>query len=218
MASFPLINHHCDPSFSNSAVVVEPSPTPVSTPNSLVVEPSFTPSSADISSLPLNKSNKRSSVTPFFDTSGSPSSKSVNRWSSSEVRMLIEQVGKHQHSLQQVKDPREKGRIWNRIISIIQNSDLASSALKNHTKASIQQKGDSLLQKYRDIKDRIISTGEEAVQNDWEFFNDMDKYLSKDPSITASVTSDSISGIKHKEKDTIEIQEEEAVFNEILIK
>ncbi|CAI2200704.1 17862_t:CDS:2, partial [Funneliformis geosporum] len=160
---------------------VEPSPTPVSTPNSLVVEPSFTPSSADISSLPLNKSNKRSSVTPFFDTSGSPSSKSVNRWSSSEVRMLIEQVGKHQHSLQQVKDPREKGRIWNRIISIIQNSDLASSALKNHTKASIQQKGDSLLQKYRDIKDRIISTGEEAVQNDWEFFNDMDKYLSKDP-------------------------------------
>ncbi|CAI2201085.1 12203_t:CDS:2, partial [Funneliformis geosporum] len=116
---------------------VEPSPTPVSTPNSLVVEPSLTPSSADISSLPLNKSNKRSSVTPSFDTSGPPS------------------------------NPREKGQIWDRIISIIQNSDLASSALKNRTKASIQQKWDSLLQKYRDIKDRITSTGEEAVQNDW---------------------------------------------------
>jgi hypothetical protein len=85
---------------------------------------------------------------------------------------------------------------------------MASSALKERTKASIQQKWDSLLQKYRDIKDRIASTGEEAIQNDWEFFSDMDKYLRKDPSVAAPVTSDSIYGIKHKE-DTIENHKEE---------
>jgi hypothetical protein len=43
-----------------------------------------------------------------------------------------------------------------------------------------------------------MSTGEEAVQNDWEFYKDMDEYLKDDPSITAPVTSDSIHGVKHK--------------------
>jgi len=38
-------------------------------------------------------------------------------------------------------------------------------ALKERTKASIQQKWDALFQKYRDIKDKIESTGEEAIQN-----------------------------------------------------
>jgi hypothetical protein len=222
----PLINY--DPSLYDSdvdAIAAEPSPTLASTPNSLgstfintsslspngtinqwtsITEPSFTSFSTDTINPPSNKSNQRSSVVePSFTPSSS------NRWSSSEIRILIEQAGKHQQALQQVKDPREKGRIWDKIISIIQNSNIASSALKKRTKASIQQKWDSLLQKYRNIKDRIASTGEGAIQNEWEYFNDMDKYLRNDPSIIAPVTSDSISGIKHKEQDTIENQEEE---------
>ncbi|GES95438.1 hypothetical protein GLOIN_2v1486595 [Rhizophagus clarus] len=93
---------------------------------------------------------------------------------------------------------KEKGRIWDKIISTIQNSDMASSSLKERTKASIQQKWDSLLQKYRDIKDKISRTGEEPIQNEWEFFRDMDEYLKEDPSITAPITVDSIHGVKHK--------------------
>ena len=62
----------------------------------------------------------------------------------------------------------------------------------------VQQKRDSLLQKYHDIKDKIARTGEGAVQNNWEFFNDMDEYLKEDSSVTAPVTCDSIHGIKHK--------------------
>ena len=31
-----------------------------------------------------------------------------------------------------------------------------------------------------------MSTGEETIQNDWEFFSDMDKYLKEDPSIAAA--------------------------------
>jgi hypothetical protein len=54
--------------------------------------------------------------------------------------MLIEEVGK-----------QWQGQIWDRIIT---TSDFASSALKERTKASIQQKRDALLQKYRDIKDK----------------------------------------------------------------
>jgi hypothetical protein len=79
--------------------------------------------------------------------------------------MLIEEVGKQWQALQKVKDAREKGRIQDRIIINIQTSDAASSALKERTKASIQQKWDALLQKYRDIKDKIESTGEEAIGN-----------------------------------------------------
>jgi transcriptional regulator len=93
--------------------------------------------------------------------------------------MLIEEVGKQWQALQKVKDARKKGRIQDRIITNIQTSDAASSALKERTKASIQQKWDALLQKYRDIKDKIESTGEEAIQNDWEFFKDMDNFLRK---------------------------------------
>ena len=110
--------------------------------------------------------------------------------------MLIEEVGRQWQALQQVKDPREKDRIWDRIITNIQKSDLVSLALKERTKTSIQQKWDALLQKFRDIKDKIESTGEEAIQNDWEFFKDMDNFLRKDPSIVAPITSDSIYGIK----------------------
>ena len=84
----------------------------------------------------------------------------------------------------------------------------ASLVLKGRTKASIQQKWDSLLQKYRDIKDKVARTGEEAVQNDWEFFNDMNEYLKEDPSITAPVTCDSIYGIKRK-VEKIENQDDE---------
>ena len=116
--------------------------------------------------------------------------------------MLIEQAGKQQQALQRVRDPREKGRIWDKIIFNIQTSDMASPALKERTKQSIQQKWDSLLQKYRDIKDKIARTGEEAAQIDWEFFNDMDEYLKGDPSVTAPVTCDSIYGIKRKTKTT----------------
>jgi Myb/SANT-like DNA-binding domain len=122
--------------------------------------------------------------------------------------MLIEEVGKKWQELQKVKDAREKGRIWDRIVINIQTSGIASLSLKERTKASIQQKWDALLQKYRDIKDKIESTGEEAIQNDWEFFKDMDNYLRKDPSVVAPITSDSIYGIKHKVQKNAEDQEE----------
>jgi hypothetical protein len=88
---------------------------------------------------------------------------------------------------------------------------MTSSVLKERTKTSIQQKWDSLLQKYRDIKDKIARTGEEAIQNDWEFFNDMDEYLKEDPSVTAPVTCDSIYGIKRKVQKT-ENQDEEVNY------
>ncbi|KAF0420942.1 trihelix transcription factor gt-3a-like: PROVISIONAL [Gigaspora margarita] len=77
--------------------------------------------------------------------------------------MLIEEVGKQQNALQRAKDPREKGQIWDKIIANMQSSEIASIVLKERTKTSIQQKWDSLLQKYRDIKDKISSTGEEAI-------------------------------------------------------
>jgi hypothetical protein len=123
---------------------------------------------------------------------------STNRWTRSETRMLIEEVGSKQQALQRVRDPREKGRIWDKIISNLQNSTIASSTLKERSKTSIQQKWEALHQKYRNIKDIITSTGEEATQNDWEFYQDMDEILKNDPSITAPVTSDSINGIKRK--------------------
>jgi hypothetical protein len=40
--------------------------------------------------------------------------------------MLIEEVGKNQSSLQRVRDPREKGRIWDTIIANLQESTNAS--------------------------------------------------------------------------------------------
>ncbi|CAG8778972.1 14380_t:CDS:2, partial [Acaulospora morrowiae] len=107
-------------------------------------------------------------------------------------------ISSTQQALQQARDPREKGRIWNKVIANVQSSKIASLVLKERTKASIQQKWDSLLQKYRDIKDKIASTSEEAIQNNWEFFDYMDEYLKKDSSITASITSDSIYGIKRR--------------------
>ena len=80
-----------------------------------------------------------------------PTNKSNNQWTASEVRILIEQVGKQQQALQQARDPREKGRIWDKIIFTIQNSDMTSLALKECTKASVQQKWESLLQRYREL-------------------------------------------------------------------
>ncbi|RGB38758.1 hypothetical protein C1646_812448 [Rhizophagus diaphanus] len=53
--------------------------------------------------------------------------------------MLIEEVRMQWQALQQVKDPREKGRIWDKIITNIQKSDMASPALKERTKTSVQQ-------------------------------------------------------------------------------
>ncbi|RIA87819.1 hypothetical protein C1645_827241 [Glomus cerebriforme] len=114
-----------------------------------------------------------------------------------KTRMLIEEVGKKWQALQKVKDVREKGRIWNKIVVNIQTSDVASPALKECTKASIQQKWDALLQKYRDIKDKIESTGEKPFRMT-EFFKDIDNYLRNDPSIVVPITSDLINGIKRK--------------------
>jgi len=102
-----------------------------------------------------------------------PASKSSNRWTSAEIWVLIKEVGEHQQALQKVRDPREKGRIWDRIIFTIQNSDKTSLALKGRTKSSV----DSVLQKYRDIKNTIACTGEELIQEDWEFYNNIDEYL-----------------------------------------
>ena len=143
MAFPPLVNHRV-PSLFNS-VVVEPSPTLASTPNSLDSTFTFN-TSGPLSNKPVSQwtSVAEPRLIPSSETSGS-SSKPVNRWSSSEIRMLIEHVEKQQQALQQVKDPREKEQIWDKIIFIIQSSDIASSALKKCTKASIQQKWDSLL-------------------------------------------------------------------------
>ncbi|CAB4491559.1 hypothetical protein RhiirA1_458414 [Rhizophagus irregularis] len=45
--------------------------------------------------------------------------------------------------------PRERGRIWDNIVSNIQTSNAASPVLKERSKASIQQKWDAVFQKYR---------------------------------------------------------------------
>ncbi|CAG8462753.1 3587_t:CDS:2 [Gigaspora rosea] len=47
---------------------------------------------------------------------------------------------------------------------------IASSVLKERSKALIQQKWDALYQKYRDVKNSITHTGEEPLQNEWDFF------------------------------------------------
>ncbi|CAG8691925.1 10113_t:CDS:2, partial [Funneliformis caledonium] len=84
---------------------------------------------------------------------------------------------------------------------------------------SIQQKWDALLQKFCDIKDKIESTGEEAIQNDWEFFNDMDNFLRKDPKQT-----DTIAAImKEQYAHTSEVQQKQhnkqmEIFKMFLIK
>ncbi|CAB4435283.1 unnamed protein product [Rhizophagus irregularis] len=157
-------------------------------------------------SVAINNQSPIQSTSTFINFN---TPKSTNRWTTSETRMLIEEVRMQWQALQQVKDPREKGQIWDKIITNIQKSDMASPSLKERTKTSVQQKWDALLQKFRDIKDKIESTGGEATQNDWEFFKDMDSFLRKDPSIVAPITSDSIYGIKRKEQKNAEEQVEE---------
>ena len=117
--------------------------------------------------------------------------------------MLIKEVGQCQQALQKVKDPREKGKIWDKIVSNIQTSSIASPTLKEHSKTSIQQKWNAIFQKYCDIKDTISCTGKEAIQNDWEFYDDIDEYMKSDPSVHAPITSDSIRGVKHKMQDDL---------------
>ncbi|KAF0475486.1 trihelix transcription factor gt-3a-like: PROVISIONAL [Gigaspora margarita] len=116
----------------------------------------FGPIAIDVES---STSSTSSNVLSLVVTSG----KSSNWWTSSETQMLIEEVGKQQNALQWAKDPREKGQIWDKIIANVHSSEIASIVLKECTKTSIQQKWDSLLQKYRDIKDKISSTSEEAI-------------------------------------------------------
>ncbi|CAG8782539.1 13748_t:CDS:2, partial [Cetraspora pellucida] len=77
-------------------------------------------------------------------------------------------------TLQKAKDQREKDHIWNKIILEIQSSN---SNLKMHSKTSIQQKWESIYQKYQNIKDVIKNTDEEAIQNEWEFFDNIDIYM-----------------------------------------
>ncbi|GBC00028.1 hypothetical protein RclHR1_03710012 [Rhizophagus clarus] len=114
--------------------------------------------------IDVDQSSTRSTST--FVNFNTPANKSTNRWTSSETRILIEDVAKQRHALQKVKDARERERIWDRIVANIQTSNIVSLALKERAKASIQQKWDELLQKYRDVKDIIERTGEDAVQND----------------------------------------------------
>ncbi|CAG8816203.1 24212_t:CDS:2, partial [Gigaspora rosea] len=122
--------------------------------------------------------------TPPVTTSDTPIStnKLSNRWTLPEIRVLIEEVGKHQQMLQKVKDPREKERIWDTIVSNIQSSSVA---------------------------DTVASNREEPLQNDWEFFYDIDEYLRSDPSVEASITSDSIRGVKCKAQECEELNEDE---------
>ena len=95
--------------------------------------------------MAVNPSSIRSPVnsvavnqSPIRSTFNTP--KLTNRWTSSETRMLVEEVGKQRQALQHVRDPREKGRIWDKIIANIQESDFASLTLKERTKASVQRK------------------------------------------------------------------------------
>ncbi|CAG8508560.1 22374_t:CDS:2 [Gigaspora rosea] len=141
-------------------------------------------------SLPILESGSTNTkASNSYNASTSSVNKLSNRWTSSETRFLIEEVGKSQQALQQVKDPRQKGRIWDKIVSNLQESTVASVALKGRTRTSIQQKWESLHQKYRSIKDTIKNTGEGAIQTEWEFFNDMEENLKNDSSIVAPVTT-----------------------------
>ncbi|RIB02254.1 hypothetical protein C2G38_2228352 [Gigaspora rosea] len=128
--------------------------------------------------------------TPPVTTSDTPIStnKLSNRWTSPEIRVLIEEVGKHQQMLQKVKEPREK-----------EEFGIQLSQIYNHPK-------------YRDIKDTVASTGEEPLQNNWEFFYDIDEYLRSDPSVEASITSNSIRGVKRKAQECEELNEDEHVI------
>ncbi|CAB4495973.1 unnamed protein product [Rhizophagus irregularis] len=98
--------------------------------------------------------NNPVAISPDYATSTSipptpiRASKPSNRWTSAEIRILIKEVGEHQQALQKVKDPRKKGRIWDNIVSNIQSSNVASPVLKERSKASIQQKWDTVFQKY----------------------------------------------------------------------
>ena len=51
-----------------------------------------------------------------------------------------------------------------------------------------------------------------AIQNDWEFYNDIDEYMKSDPSVNAPITSDSIRGVKHKMQD--DIRDDKNDYNE----
>ncbi|RIA94940.1 hypothetical protein C1645_817310 [Glomus cerebriforme] len=51
--------------------------------------------------------------------------------------------------------------------------------------------------------DTISCTGKEAIQNDWEFYNDINEYMQSNPNVHAPITSDSIRGVKHKMQDDI---------------
>ncbi|CAG8519488.1 1593_t:CDS:2 [Scutellospora calospora] len=146
-------------------------------------------------------------------TSISSVNKLSNRWTSSETRFLIKEVEKNQQALQQVRDLRQKGQIWDKIIANLQESTVASVALKGRTKMSIQQKWESLHQKYRSIKNTIKNTGEGAIQTKWEFFNDMEEILKNDPSIIAPVTSNSINRIKHKQDNQEEDEKKKHLHN-----
>ncbi|CAG8758049.1 24798_t:CDS:2, partial [Gigaspora rosea] len=106
------------------------------------------------------------------------------------TRMLINEVGSHQEMLKNT-------------------SDTASLVLKEHTKVSIQQKWNTLLQKYHDIKDKIASTKEVVIQNNCEFFDNMNIYLRRNPSVTVPITSDSICGIKRKVQESTEDQDDD---------
>ncbi|CAG8596158.1 2467_t:CDS:2, partial [Scutellospora calospora] len=118
----------------------------------------------------------------------------------STLPVIISDVGKHQQMLQKVKDPREKGRIWDTIVSNIQSSSIAGPVLKERSKTLIQQKWDALFQKYRDIKDTVA-----------KFFYDIDEYLRSDPSVEVSITSDSIRGVKRKAQESEELNEDEHI-------
>ncbi|EXX61129.1 uncharacterized protein OCT59_012444 [Rhizophagus irregularis] len=85
-------------------------------------------------SVAINNQSPIQSTSTFINFN---TPKSTNRWTTSETQMLIEEVRMQWQALQQVKDPREKGRIWDKIITNIQKSDMASPALKERTKTSV---------------------------------------------------------------------------------
>src|SRR5215469_16936175 len=98
-----LITHH-EAYNENQSPIAASFSTPVT---------SITPTSPFVNSdVPAPAPTSTPTSTPIPTSTptlvSTPTNKSTSLWTTSETRILIEEVGQQQKSLQQVKDPREK--------------------------------------------------------------------------------------------------------------